>query len=230
MRPDVSAETRIVGRAIRTPRSAAVAGIAFSVLFTVALVLIRLAIPDDPTDAGEWLSDSTRRDPVLFGLGLVPFAGIAFLWFIGVLRDRVGEAEDRFFATVFLGSGLMFVAMVFVAAAVAGGIVASAGEDGGRLLESGTWAVGRRTTHELLNIYAMRMAAVFTLATSTILLRSGRAPRWLTMAGYGVGALLVLTAGLFDWIELLFPAWVLALSIYVLFAGFRRIAAVPESP
>ncbi len=53
-------------------------------------------------------------------LNLVPFAGIAFLWFIGVLRDRIGEREDRFFATVFLGSGLLFVAMMFVAVAVAG--------------------------------------------------------------------------------------------------------------
>jgi len=43
----------------------------------------------------------------------LPFAGIAFLWFIGVLRDRLGELEDRFFATVFLGSGLLFLAMLF---------------------------------------------------------------------------------------------------------------------
>ena len=54
-------------------------------------------------------------------MNLIPFAGIAFLWFIGVLRDRIGEREDRFFATVFLGSGLLFVAMLFVAAAIAAG-------------------------------------------------------------------------------------------------------------
>ena len=72
------------GRALRTPRSAALAGIAFSILFGIMLALTRLAVPSDPTDAGEWLSDSTRRDVVLFALGLVPFAGIAFLWFVGV--------------------------------------------------------------------------------------------------------------------------------------------------
>jgi len=148
-----------VGRAIRTPRSAALAGIAFSVLFAVALVLVRTAVPADPADAGRWLSDSSRRDAVLLALGLVPFAGIAFLWFVGVLRDRVGEAEDRFFATVFLGSGLLFVGMLFVASAVSVGLVASAGQDGDTLLSSSTWAFGRRTTHELLNVYAMRMAA-----------------------------------------------------------------------
>ena len=99
-----------MGRALRTPRAAAFAGIAFSVLFTVALVLVRAAVPADPSDAGRWLTDGSRREAVLLALGLVPFAGIAFLWFVGVLRDRVGEAEDRFFATVFLGSGLLFVA------------------------------------------------------------------------------------------------------------------------
>ena len=48
-------------------------------------------------------------------LNIIPFAGIAFLWFMGVLRDRFGQQEDRFFATVFLGSGLLFLAMLFAA-------------------------------------------------------------------------------------------------------------------
>ena len=67
-------------------------------------------------------------------LNLVPFAGIAFLWFIGVLRDRIGEREDRFFATVFLGSGLLFVAMIFVAAGIGGALeelLAKAHHEGG---------------------------------------------------------------------------------------------------
>ena len=153
-------------------------------------------------------------------LGFVPFAGIAFLWFVGVVRDRVGDAEDRFFATVFLGSGLLFVGMLFVAAAVAAGLVTSVGQDGDAM-SSGAWAVGHRTTHELLD-YAMRMAAVFTLATTTILLRTRLASRWLVVAGYAIGLLLLVAVGFLSWVELLFPAWVLALSLYVLVASFRR--------
>ena len=57
------------------------------------------------------------------GLYLVPFAGIVFLWFVAVIRDQVGEREDRFFATVFFGSGLLFVALLFAAAAVASALV-----------------------------------------------------------------------------------------------------------
>ena len=110
----MATEQETLRQALRTPRSAAVAGIAFSVLFAAALVLIHLSVPLDPTDNGDWVRDGSRRDAVRVALALVPFAGIAFLWFIGVVRDRVGEAEDRFFATVFLGSGLLFVAMLFV--------------------------------------------------------------------------------------------------------------------
>ena len=181
------------------------------------------ALPiSDPSEAGRWLSDSSRRESVLLALGLVPFAGIAFLWFIGVVRDRVGDAEDRFFATVFLGSGLLFVGMIFVSAAVAAGLVASAGDKGDSLLSSGAWAAGRRMGDELMNVYAMRMAAVFALATSTILLRTRLAPRLLVASGYAMAILLLVTVGFFAWVELLFPAWVLVLSLYVLISGFRR--------
>lgn len=111
-----------VGEAIRTPRAAALAGIAFSILFAAGVVLVRTAVPPDPSDAGKLLTDPAQRDAVMFALGLVPFAGIAFLWFVGVLRARFGASEDRFFATAFLGSGLLFVAMLFVTAALSVGV------------------------------------------------------------------------------------------------------------
>jgi len=221
MSSEALAESGSVARAIRTPRAAALAGIAFSLLFAVALVLVRTAVPADPDDAEQWLTDGSRHDAVLLGLGLVPFAGIAFLWFVGVVRDRIGEAEDRFFATAFLGSGLLFVGMIFAASAVAGGLIAAAEQNADRLLSSGAWELGRETTYELMVVYAMRMAAVCVLAISTILLRTRLAPRWLVASGYGIAIVLLLTVGSFAWVELLFPAWVLALSVYVLVTSFR---------
>lgn len=222
MSREALAESGAVARALRTPRAAALAGIAFSVLFAVALALVRSAVPADPGDAEEWLSDGSRRDAVKLGLALVPFAGIAFLWFVGVVRDRVGEAEDRFFATAFLGSGLLFVGMLFVAAAVAGGLIVAAERNAETILASGAWEFGRETTYELMVVYATRMAAVFTLAISTILLRTGLAPRWLVASGYAIAIVLLLTAGSFAWVELLFPAWVMALSLHVLVTSFRN--------
>jgi hypothetical protein len=228
--PTAASETQTVAQAIRTPRAAALAGIAFSVLYAVALVLLRTAVPADPSDAGQWLTDSGQRGTVLFALGLVPFAGIAFLWFIGVLRDRIGEAEDKFFGTVFLGSGLLFVAMLFVAAAVAAGMVSAAGDASGKLVSSGTWEFGREAAYELMVVYAMRMAAVCTLVISTILRRTKLAPRWLVASGYAIAIVLLLTVGSLPWVELLFPAWVLALSLYVLVVSFRRHAEAVKSP
>lgn len=228
MSPEGIAESGSVARAIRTPRAAALAGIAFSVLFAVALVLVRLAVPADPDEAVEWLNDGSRRDSLLVALGLVPFAGIAFLWFVGVVRDRVGDAEDRFFATVFLGSGVLFVGMVFVAAAVAAGLISAAEENAETLLSSGAWEFGRQTTYELMVVYAMRMAAVFMLATSTILRRASRAPQWLIASGYVVAIVLLVTVNFFAWVELAFPAWVLVLSLYVLVTNPRRRAEASE--
>jgi hypothetical protein len=206
------------GSPLRTPRAAAVAGIAFSVLLITALVLLRLSVPAQPGAAGGWLTEPGRRTAVAIALNLVPFAGIAFLWFIGVLRDRIGEREDRFFATVFLGSGLLFVAMLFVAAAVGGGLIVAAARPSGPP-GADTLALSRDVTATLVNIYAMRMAAVFTLTTVTIARRTGIMSRWLTVAGIAAALVLLVGVGISPWVELLFPAWILALSADILTAG-----------
>jgi hypothetical protein len=87
----------LVREALRTPRAAAVAGIIFSLLLISCLWLLQLSVPSDPLDVGAWLKVSSKR--VSLALNLVPFAGIAFMWFLGVLRDRLGLMEDKFFAT-----------------------------------------------------------------------------------------------------------------------------------
>ena len=107
--------------ALASSTLAAVAGIVFSILLTSSLLLLRLSIPTDSLVVGDWLKTGFKR--VSLALNLVPFAGVAFLWLLVVLRDRLGAREDNFFATVFLGSGLLFLGMLFVAAATVGGLV-----------------------------------------------------------------------------------------------------------
>src|SRR6516225_11722119 len=106
---------------LKTPKAAAIAGMLFSVLLIAVFWLLRTSIPADPQEPGSWLNGNSGS--VALALNLMPFAGIAFLWLIGVLRDRLGQQEDRFFATVFFGSGLLFLAMLFVAAAVIGAVI-----------------------------------------------------------------------------------------------------------
>jgi hypothetical protein len=211
--------------AIRTPRAAAVAGIVFSVLLTATLVLVRWALPDDSDDAGDWLADGGRRDAFVVALHLLPFAGIAFLWFIGAVRDRIGAGEDRFFATVFLGSGLLLIAMLFTSGAVAGALVLSSGTSGDPPAE--LWSFGRRVTIGLLTEYAMRMAAVFTISTTTIAARLGLVPRWLVVLGVVTGVVLLFTAGWVPWLEVIFPVWVFVLSVHILVATFDADAERP---
>ena len=202
---------------VRTPRAAAIAGIIFSVLMIISLVLIRISVPEDPQDAGDWLAESWSV--VSLALNLLPFAGIAFLWFIGVVRDRLGQHEDRFFATVFLGSGLLFLAMLFSSAAVAGGILRVYGSTPGTLMDSGMYAYGRAVTYEIMNVYTMKMAAVFMITTCTLSLRTGIIPRWMAYLGLALALFLLLSLGLFYWSPLVFPLWVLLISIHILLAN-----------
>jgi len=215
-----AAEVPVTAASLRSPRAAAVAGILFALLLGLALSLIRLAVPTEPGEAGAMLSDSGSRSMVEFALNLVPFAGIAFLWFIGVIRDRVGEHEDRLFATVFLGSGLLFVGMLFVGAAVAGGLITGPGLSEPQSSE--VWSLGHRVTFTLLNVYAMRMGAVFVLTTASIGMRTKFVPRWLVVSGYAAGLILLLGVSLSGWLTLLLPIWILVLSAYILLRPERR--------
>jgi hypothetical protein len=198
---------------LRTPKAAAIAGIVFALLLGIALVLMRVAVPSDPNDAGAWLDDTWHRDAAVIALNLVPYSGLAFLWFVGVVRDRIGDAEDRFFATVFLGTALLFVAMLFVTGAVAGGLIAAEGGRGTDGVSPEVWRYGRHVSYLVLTVYAMRMAGAFAIVTTTIAVRLGLLPRWLAIFGWAVGAVLLVTVQSFAWLELLFPVWVFALSL-----------------
>jgi hypothetical protein len=208
---------------LTTPRSAAVAGILFSVLLIASLVIIRISIPADPHDAGTWLAGSWKN--VRLALNLLPFSGVAFLWFIGVVRDRLGPHEDRLFATVFLGSGLLFLAMMFAAAAMAGGIITAYGARPAQLLDSDVYGISRATTYEMLNTYAIKMAGVFMISTCTLFLRLNLAPRWMVFLGYALALLLLLSIGYISWIALVFPLWTLLISVYILIENYHRKAA-----
>jgi hypothetical protein len=208
-------------RALKPPRAAAIAGIVFSGLLGVSLVIVRLSVPYNRNDPGEWLTDPARREAVTVALQLVPFAGIAFLWFIGVLRSRLRELEDQFFATVFLGSGLLFVACLFACAAVSGALSETIIDGRAGLLNSDTYYLFRRLMGLLLNVFAVKMAGVFIISSSTIMFRTGILPRWIALSGFVCAAVLLLVITNWPWIVLLFPSWILVVSAYILVEDLR---------
>ncbi|MFJ5829107.1 hypothetical protein [Streptomyces sp. NPDC093089] len=203
---------------LATPWAAGVAGVVFAVLTATAIVLVRVALPSGAEGAGVTL-DAGERSAVRTALELVPFAGIAFLWFMGALREQGGAREDKFVSTVFLGSGLVFVATLFGAAAAAWSVLDEGGQDG-----QGS-DFGRDVAYALLTTYAMRMAAVFVITTSTIGRRLGVLPRPLVAVGYLVGLTLLVVGANVPWSELIFPAWVLAISLNSLWGRRARSAA-----
>ena len=213
-------ETDLIRAGLKTPRAAAIAGILFSVLLIAGLLLFRLSVRADPLEAGTWLK--TGSNTIALALNLIPFAGIAFLWFIGVLRDRLGELEDRFFATVFVGSGLLFVAMLFASAAIGGGIVIAYAAKPAELLDSPTFTFARAATYEIMNLYAARMAALFMGSTSTLAIRTSFIARWMAFLGYAFALFLILSGRYIEWILMLFPIWVLLISIDILIDNLRR--------
>jgi len=214
---------------LKTPKAAAIAGIAFSLLLLSILWLMRTSIPADPLEPGAWLGTDTRA--ITIALNLVPFAGVAFLWFIGVLRDRLGQREDRFFATVFFGSALLFLAMLFAAAAVIGAVVLVATISAPHeLTSSATFRFARAASYIIVNVYAIKMAAVFMISTSTVVIRTGIAPRWIAFLGFFLAAILLIGSYFIGWGIVVFPCWVFLISIYILIdnlGGNRLVGAVP---
>ena len=167
----------------------------------------------NPTRRHHGSGDSTRLGQVQVALALVPFAGIAFLWFIGVIRDRLGPREDRFFATVFLGSGLLFLSLLFATGAIAASLVWLA-EESTPPVE--VWQFGRRIVRELMGTYGLRMAAVFVVSASTLAGRLGLLQPWLVRVGLLTALSLLLLAGVVPGMEILFPLWVLLVSVHIL--------------
>ncbi len=207
-------ETDKIRQSLRTPRAAAIAGILFAVLSITSQSLIWFSIPADPSTPAAHIIANSKK--IAFALNLLPFAGIAFLWFIGVVRDRLGEMEDRFFATVFLGSGLLYVAMIFTAAAIAGalmGLIAAGSLD---LNASGIYPLSQATVYRIMRVYAARMSAVFMISGSTIFVRTKIVPRWVALVGYVAALALLLSVGSVRWIVTVFPLWVILISVCIL--------------
>jgi hypothetical protein len=213
-----------IAEEVRTPRAAAVAGIVFSVLLIIVFALL------DPGSSvsergADWYSDPANRRLVRICLVLLPFVGIAFLWFIGVIRSLLGTREDKLFATVFLGSGLLFVAMLFIATALLGGVVAVF--DDGAQPSTETIRLAGGINSVLVGTLAIKMAGIFTLSVSTLGRRTQLVPTWLVWWG-SLTALVLLIAPIGTYpVAILFPVWVLAFSTRILVAS-NRIERQPD--
>jgi hypothetical protein len=205
-------------RPLRTPKAAAFAGIGYAVLQITSYWLMQSAIPAEALSEEELFQFAKNLN---LALGLIPFAGIAFLWFLGVLRDRLGYMEDQFFSSLFFGSGLLYLAMTFVSAAVTGGLLTVYAVDPSLLFDGAILAFGRAIIYKFNNVYAIRMAGMFMMVLGAIWVRTGLMPRFLAILTYLTALSLIIGISFYPWTTLFFPVWVFIISGYILVLNYR---------
>lgn len=207
---------------------AALAGVMFGFLYIVTFLLLR-RLPAAGASLQEaeafYSSSGERRILVFVGVYLVPIAGIMLLWFTAAVRHRVANLvarEDALLSTVQLLSAAVYVAMLFAAAAVltapaiAVDVGATSAEDAAD--DRSMLVVG----NTILVVFALRSAGVFIAAGTTRALRSGLIPRWFAVVSYVLVVVLLFTIARARALSLLFPIWVMVMSLIVL---KRRVSA-----
>jgi hypothetical protein len=205
---------------IRSPRSAALAGILFAGLLVASMLLLTGFSQIDLDDFNfETLQD--RVDSISLALSLIPFAGIAFFWFTGVIRDHIGEREDRFFATVFLGSGIAYVVLMFVYAATVGAVFGLHALASDLLTDNDIYIFAFMFMNEILGNYILRIAGVYMFSIGTIWTRTVAMPRWLTILTYLLALIFLFFASSIRETRFIFPGWVFLTSAYILITNRR---------
>ena len=209
-----------VAQAAIAPRAGAVAGILFAVVFGFSVILIRLSVPANSADLSAWTANTLSR--AVLAMRLMPFAGILFLWFVGVIRDHLGASEDKFFATVTFGSAMVFVTLTLASSAVAAGLLDSYITRGSEALPVGVYLFVRSVIDHAFNIYAVKMASVFMFSLGTLWRRTSVIPLMLSYLTYLLAALMLVTFSRSLWMLLIFPAWVFLVSVYILINNLRQ--------
>ena len=203
---------------LRGPRAAAVAGILFSILFGTGYTMIQLTLPRLTSDSAGITQDQLKY--LSLGLSFLPFAGMAFLWFMAVLREHMGALEDQFFSTLYLGSGFLYIGMVFTAAAVGTGLMVAYSISPEIIANGDAYLLARSISQRITTIYTIRMAGMFMTVLGTIWVRTQLLPRWLALLTFIFAVVLLISIGFSPWVMLVFPVWVVLISTYILYLNY----------
>jgi hypothetical protein len=208
-------------------------GVTFSVLYVLSYYMLQRTPGPTATDEEiiNFYSTGGQRRLILIGLYVMPFAGIAFLWFINALRLWITASSKRInpmLANVQFVSGVIFTALLFTAAAASAATAASMEY----IHESLDPMFARQLpllSNTILIVFAMRMAAMYVFTTSNIGRATGILPRWFVYMGFAIGLFLLLSATFSRLLALVFPVWVLVLCAVMLFKSrsLPRDATIP---
>jgi hypothetical protein len=207
---------------------AALAGAIFAVLFVAGWMLLQKSPPlDAPNDElVDYYTDADqRRASLIAGLYLVPFGGIAFIWFMAALRDRYlrsGSKENVVLSTVHLVSGTLFVVAIFAIAAVELALVWMAEQAPDAAFDADAARAMVAFGAAMAQIVALRAGAVFIAVSTTRAMRSGLFPRWYGIVSMASAVLLLFSYTTLPVTALLMPIWVVASSALVLVQRVTR--------
>jgi len=218
-------------RRARSIEAAAIAGIAYALLTVLAMIRLSRfpSLELSNEDLAAWFEDGTHQAWLIGALTLGSVAAIAFLWFVAVIRRRLGDLEDQFFSTVFLGSGILYVAVWLSGAAVlAAPAVAMTQLDAGAVSPASASLAGGIGA-SLILVVAPRIQAVFIFTTSTVIMRTHVLPSWLAVIGYLSGLVLFVLPLVTQPSGLVFPAWVLTVSVMLLATRSTDSTIEPDS-
>jgi len=210
---------RRVRREVRSPRAAAMAGIGYAILMYIIMISTYAAKIQPENVNREWLQNWSGTYSLV--MTMVPFAGIAFLWFTGVVRDHLSFEEGRFFATLFLGSGIIHVVLLFIWSAVLGAVMITRNMAAVELVGNGIYVFGFVLMNEIIGNYILRMAGIYMTAIGALWSRTTLMPRWMTFVTYILAFGFIFAANRFREARFIFPTWVLVVSVYILILNFR---------
>ena len=202
---------------MRSIEAAAIAGILHSLLSLVATFIL-LAAPD-PSEGDqairEWYLDEGHQRQLILAVNLLTVSSIMFVWFVAVIRRRVGDRENRFFGTVFLGSALLLTG-AWLAAGVFFAAPAVAAQAFDMVPDASGVALSQASGITMVSIVATRLEAVFIISTTTVGRLSGAFTQWVVVVGYAVGLTLLLVPVPSVALTWVFPIWVAAMSVMFL--------------
>jgi hypothetical protein len=205
-----------------TARVAGWSGIVFSALLVAGLGLVSRipGLGDSDAVYTAFYGGHGVDTLTVLGLYVVPFAGIACLWHMIATRTVLQVRRPGSWSEVphwlHLAASVIFVCLLYAGTAAVGAVAlltefSSAplpGPDVARAMSSLGYA--------LVFVYGVRAAGMYMLTTTGLMRTARLLPRPLVLLSYLAAAFLLLSVTFHPAILLVFPGWVLMVSIVLL--------------
>lgn len=210
---------------------AAVAGIVCAVGWSLGLrgLLDRPGIDASPAEITRFYSDHDAGASVGLLLALMVVGTVAYLWFVGVVRARLGERESRLVGTVFLGASVLLTGLILTGASAlaAPSLLAEAGD---QPVDPGAAAMLRSLAAIVLSVFTSRVATLVMFSLATLARKTGALPTWAVVVTYVLGVAEFVNVTLAEPRIYVFPAWIAFVSLLLLVRRVQAIAPAAGPP